>query len=351
MPAAMPPSAPDSSRSAAETRSAETHSVRDRLEAFLMRWARIALSVLPLTWVSRLGEGFGWFLFRVTGFQRNRALANLDVAFGQTLSREERWAVARRCYQHFGSGVTEFLSEPRMKNGVIRQHMRLDNPELLRSALDAGNGALLIVSHFGSWELLGGSLADAGFPISVYTGGQTNTLVDDQLIAIRAATGLHPITRKDGARGLLRALKKKHLVAVVADQHESTKRHYVSFFGQPVSVAPGPYALARHSSAPVFYGTTVRTGPFQFHAYFEAVPGPDLAASSEAEQERDLLAFQQRIFALLERDTRAYPDHYFWMHRRFRPIPTEVTLSPVNRAFLEDKLSGPVDSFWEKPER
>jgi Kdo2-lipid IVA lauroyltransferase/acyltransferase len=327
---------------------AQNPSARDRLEATLLRWARRMLRVLPLTWASRAGAVFGWFLFRVTGFQRTRALHNLDVAFDKTFSPRERWAIARRCYQHFGSGVAEFLSESRFKPGEIRRHMTLVNPELLREALSQGKGVLLVTSHFGSWELLGPAVADAGFAFSVFTGGQRNLLVEDQINAIRTSMGMHGISREAGARALLRALKARHVVGLISDQHESTKRHYVSFFGQPVSVAPGPYALARHTGAPVLYGTTVRTGVFRYQATFEMVPGPDASVKPGPDEERDLLEFEQRLFAKLERDTRTYPDHYFWMHRRFRPIPTEVTLSPVNRAFLEGRLSGPVDSFWER---
>jgi KDO2-lipid IV(A) lauroyltransferase len=180
--------------------------------------------------------------------------------------------------------------------------------------------------------------------MTTYTGGLKNILVDDLINTRRRASGLDTVPRfPNGARGLLRALKRKRITGLVADQHESTKRHYVAFFGQPVSVAPGPYQLARHSGAPVVFASGVRVGPFRYRVNIETLPPPN----PEGDEELDLLEFTQRAFALLERDVRAHPEQYFWMHRRFRPIPAEVELTPVNRRFLEGRLSGPIDAFWE----
>ncbi len=335
MTASAPPEAP-----------AERHTARERLEARLLRWSRRLLRLLPLPWVSAFGAAFGWFLFRVTGFARAQALRNLEIAFGGTLTERERRRVARRCYQLYGAMVAEFLSLPRLKPEHLARRLTMANPEVLDAARAEGKGVLLFVAHFGSWETLGAALAAAGYPITVYAGGQRNTLVDDQINGIRTAMGEVAVTRwNGGARGLLRGLRAKHITALVADQHESTKRHYVGYFGQPVSVSPGPYLLARHTGAPVVFATTVRVGLFRYRTTFEAMPKP----RTDLDREQDLLEFLQRGFAKLERDTRAHPDHYFWMHRRFRPIPTEVTLTPANRAFLEGRLAGPVDSFWEQP--
>ncbi len=329
---------------------AQAHTARERLEARSVRLAMGMLGWLPLAWASGCGSALGWFLFRVVGFARREALRNLDIAFGDTLPIRARWAVAGRCYRLFGALLCEFLSLPRLKGERLWRHFVFDNLQVLAAAHAAGRGVVLLSGHLGNWELVGAGMVAAGYPITVYTGGQRNALVDGQINAIRAATGQRPVGRySGGVRGLLRALRAGHVVALAADQHESTKRHYVAFFGQPVSVAAGPYQLARRSGAAVVYVRAVREGRFRYRATFEALPGARPGALPEAEEERDLLEFAQRMFALLERDVRAAPEHYFWMHRRFRPIPPEVTLSEENRAFLAGRLRGPVDSFREQP--
>lgn len=253
--------------------------------------------------------------------------------------------MAGRCYRHFGALLCEFLSEPRVK-GRLPDHIVFDNLPLLSAALAQGRGLVLVAGHFGNWELVSPGLVAAGYPVTGYTGGLRNTLVDDQINAIRAFMGTKPVGRRSGgARGLLRTLRAGQIVALVADQHESTKRHYVAFFGQPVSIAAGPYQLARRSGAPVLWVRTLREGRFRYRATFEPLPGPH----PEAEEEHDLLEFAQHMFALLERDTRAHPDHYFWMHNRFRMIPREITLSERNREFLAGRLRDSVDAFQEPP--
>ena len=319
------------------------HSFRERLEARIVQLAIVLLAWLPLAWVSGCGGAIGRLLFRALGGRRRQTLDNLRIAFGDALSARQRWAVARRCYAHFGALLCEFLSEPRLQ-GRLSRHIVFDNLPVLDAARTGGRGVVLVSGHFGNWELVSPGLAAAGYPVTGYAGGLRNTLVDDQINAIRGAMGFTPVLRRSGGvRGLLRALRAGQIIALLADQHESTKRHYVAFFGQPVSIAAGPYELARRSGSAVLYLHTVRESRFRYRATFEALPG----VAAEAAAEQDLLVFAQRMFALLERDVRAHPDHYFWMHRRFRPIPREVTLSEANRAFLAGRLPGPVESFRE----
>lgn len=334
--AASPPAPPSPER--------ELPSARNRLENLLLRWTRWLLGRLPVPWVPALGSGFGWAVYRLTGFARRRTLGNLDIAFGSGMPPAQRRAAALRCYRHFGATLFEFLVLPRLTGPEVLERIDFANRAVLDTALAQGKGVILFGTHFGGWELLDAGLAAAGYPLTVYTGGQRNTLVDGQINEIRQATGQATVGRHPGGvRGLLRALRAGRIVALAADQHESTKRHYVSFFGQPVSVAPGPYQLARHSGAPALFANTVRTGSFRYRCTFEALRPPD----PERDEERDLLEFTQQAFALLERDVRAHPDHYFWMHRRFRPIPREVVLSAANREFLASRLGAPVDAFWE----
>jgi KDO2-lipid IV(A) lauroyltransferase len=314
-----------------------------RVEALFIGTIIACLSRVPATAVPRIGAGLGWVLYNVFRFARKQVMRNLQIAFGD-LPESERKAIARRCYLFFGSNFCEALAVRGLTPQQRLERVTFANPEVMDAALAQGKGVLLFVAHFGSWEALGPAIVTAGYPFTVFTGGMKNPLVDEQINSLRRSSGLDTVPRSPtGARGLLRALKAGRISGLVADQHESTKRHYVSFFGQPVSVAPGPYQLAKHTGAPVVFGTTVRIAPLRYRATFEFLPPPD----PSAEAELDLLEFTQRAFALLERDVRAYPDHYFWMHRRFRPIPREVSLTPVNRKFLESRLSGPVDAFWE----
>lgn len=332
------------SPSARPTASPPSASARDRLEAVLLRAMRWLVEMLPGDWASAAGSAFGCAVY-IAGFVRRQTLRNLDIAFGAAWSPAQRRDAAVRCYRHFGATLFEFLSLPRLTPAQVLERIAFANPALLDAALARGKGVIVFGTHFGGWELLDAGLAAAGYPLTVYTGGQRNTLVDDQINDIRQATGQATVPRNSGgARGLLRALKAGRIVALAADQHESTKRHYVSFFGQPVSAAAGPYQLARHSGAPVLFANAVRSSRFRYRCTFDLLEPPDPGRA----EERDLLEFTQRAFTLLERDVSAHPDQYFWMHRRFRPIPREVVISPVNREFLAGRLSGPVDGFRDE---
>jgi KDO2-lipid IV(A) lauroyltransferase len=319
--------------------------VRERFEALILATLQAALRVVPLAWVPRIGAAFGWLVLHATGYSRREALHNLKIAFGASHSEEQRAAIAERAYRRIGATFLEFIALDRLPPAEMLRRVQLPDLDVLTGALQEGKGVLLVAAHFGNWEVLSAAVAAAGLPITVFTGGQRNLLVDERINGIRRATGQETVGRASGVRGLLRALKAKRITALAADQHDSTRRHFVSFFGQPVSAAPGPYHLARRTGAPIVFAAALGAGPFHYTARFWRLPG----ANPDAEEEADLLACTQRVFDKLEEQVRAHPDHYFWMHRRFRLIPPGIVLSPVNRAFLESRLSAPVDSFYWRP--
>ena len=181
-------------------------------------------------------------------------------------------------------------------------------------------------------EVIAGALQGAGIPLSGYAGRQHNPIVNRWINFNRARAGNLPI-HKDDVRGLLAALKQNRVMAMVMDQHDSEKRYYVRYFGHPVSVAAGPAMLARRTGAAVVFCTCLRGGDgrYQLRAKrLDAVAGDD--------KDRDVLNLTQAIFDELERAVRAEPGQYFWMHRRWRPIPESVTLSTVNREFLAGRV-------------
>src|SRR5690349_19541447 len=147
--------------------------------------------------------------------------------------------------------------------------------------------------------------------------------------AVRRSMGSETIGRGN-MRGLLKALKDKRMVALLTDQHEHTKRWYVRFFGQPVSAVSGPAQMLRRSNAVLVFGACLQEGPFRYRTQFRVLPVPPPVEDEEA----DVLNLTQVMFDALEAVVKAHPEQYFWLHRRFRPIPKTARFSESNRQWL-----------------
>lgn len=309
--------------------------IHTRLELLGVRLLALLLRPIPLRWVSLPGMVLGWLLFAVLRVYRRQTIENVAIAFGDRFPPVERVRVARDCYLHFGAVITEFLSLPRLAGGDLSGHVAVVNPHVLLEAHEEGHGVLLVSGHLGNWELIGPAVAALQRPISLYVGAQHNALVDDVINAIRSSVGVTTISKHAAMRGMIRALRRHEVMGMLPDQHYSRQRHFVRFFGRPVSAPPGAPTLLRHTGATLVFAECVRVGPFRYALTFRRLTTPEPGDDAEL----DLLRVQQRIIDALEAAVRRHPEQYFWMHRRFRKPPPDAKLSPANRAFLAEIAS------------
>ncbi|MBI4080966.1 MAG: lysophospholipid acyltransferase family protein, partial [Candidatus Lambdaproteobacteria bacterium] len=288
-------------------------SLRHRLEAAALSALGLLLRPLPLRWVSLPGAALGWLLFSVFRLERKTTLRNIELAFGAALPAAARRRLARDCYMFFGGLACEVLSQARLRPATIARHIELEGLAALDEALAAGRGVVMVSGHYGNWELLGAGLAARGYPVSYYVGQQENPVADAALNAVRRASGLGTVPKGPSIRNLLRLLRAGQVLGLLADQHYIHKTHYIRFFGQPVSAAPGAASLALRTGARVVFCWAEPIGRYRYRAHFRAV-----RCSPSGEEARDVLALSQAISDALEAQVRRAPAFYFWMHRRFR---------------------------------
>ena len=305
---------------------------RTWLEGALINIVRLLLWPIPPTLGRLPGALLGTLLFDVLRLARRQTLKNLELAFGDAYTPAQRVALGRACYRHFGTVITEFFMLNRLSRERVARHITLENPEVLEAELAKGKGVLLAIGHFGHWEMLGAGIASHGLTVTAYVGAQHNPIADNFINRTRRHYGMGTLGKNDPMRGMLRELKQNHILALLTDQHYSRNRHFVTFFGHPVSTPPGVGTLMRHAGVAVVFADIHRTGKaFHYTARFERLPDPP----AEVDKETALLHVAQNFSDALEAAVRKHPAQYFWMHRRWRGAPPPDKLTPCNRAFLE----------------
>ena len=103
-------------------------------------------------------------------------------------------------------------------------------------------------------------------------------------------------------------------VAILIDQHiQTSEAVVVDFFNRPAATTSAVAALALRTGAPVDAGVrgaaARRPLPDDLRASGEPPPADDPDAIRE---------FTQRCTDVLEMYVRRYPNHWLWMHRRWR---------------------------------
>lgn len=276
----------------------------------------IFLWLLPERAVHVLADGLGWLLFDVLGVRRRIVMTNLEIAFPD-MSVKERRAVGRRSMQNIGRSMFEFARFPVMRREAILAASSFEGREHLENVLGRGRGGVLVAGHFGSWEMMGAALRLAGYPINFLVGEQHNRYVDDMMNAHRAMMGIGIIHMGIAVRGVIRALRNNEMVALLSDQEAWDQGVYVDFFGRPSSTHQGPAVFALKTGAPVLFGTAVRLPRGRHRLIVDLLTFDHLQGMTR----ENILEVTQAYTALLEKRIRDYPDHYYWVHRRWKSSP------------------------------
>ena len=274
---------------------------------------------LPRQFFVRLGAALGRFVHDGLKIRREVTRDNLRHAL-PNLPEDEIVALARRSYGQLGGSLLEFASLPGMDHDELIRCVRFENLEAIDRVRARGQGAMLVTAHFGSWELFGASFVARGYPTTFFVKRQKNPLVADLQDDIRRRAGIEIVTEGPAvAKGVLRALRNGHLVGILPDQDARRHGVWVEFLGRPASTFKGPAFFAYRAGVPII-PAYVRREPNGDHVGVILDPiEPDLSRDPDEEVFRLTQAYTDLMTAWILR----YPEHYFWVHRRFKSTPPD----------------------------
>jgi KDO2-lipid IV(A) lauroyltransferase len=292
--------------------------LRRRLELLLFLAASSLCRVLPPGAVRGLGAGFGRLLYRVDGRHRELALANYRRAFPQATEEEAR-RVVLGSFAFFGRYVFEGLSYlPRFPQDDLDRFEHVGFEHLQRALLP-GRGALAFTGHFGGWELQALVAGAKGLPVAVLSRPLDNPYLETRLRTLRGSTGNAVIDKRDGFRGMLRALREGRLVAILIDQNvTSDERIFVDFFGVPASTTPVLGLIHRKTGAPLLpvFAYPLEDGRWRMEY------GPVMEVETTGDRDADVLRITQACTRVIEERIRAHPHLWLWMHNRWKTRPS-----------------------------
>ena len=86
--------------------------------------------------------------------RRNIALANLTIAYGDTLSAGQKRTIARRSFESQALSMLELFVIRKMKKNAARR-FSMTGQQYFNEAVARGKGVVFVASHFGAWEYIG----------------------------------------------------------------------------------------------------------------------------------------------------------------------------------------------------
>ncbi|MGH1472455.1 MAG: lysophospholipid acyltransferase family protein [Cellvibrionaceae bacterium] len=305
-----------------ETESTNTRaiSIGQRITYGLFRGFLQVSSWLPLSLARSIGRGLGYGYYKLAKKRVHFARINMQICFPE-LSEEQKEERVKQCLKHGGMWFMEAGAVWLWSRKKLLALVEVENPQLLSSAVEKGNGVILAVPHLGNWELMG-PLISLNYEFAcLYQHDQKKTLLISEFIQKRRAS--HGVTMAaadpSGVRTLYKHLKQGKIAGLLPDHNPTEEMGiFAPFYGRLALTGTLISSLAKKNNATVLTAIVARTKG-GFKVYFREVFNQDSA---------DPLMAATALNKSLEEIIAIAPEQFQWVYPRFKKRQDINELSP-----------------------
>jgi len=243
---------------------AERIDTKDHLFTKLL-FGILVFGVRRLSWkgADRLGTLLGKLLYRLK-VRRDVAMVNLDIAYGDSKTPEEKEAIYRGSMLNFARHMLNYLRVPQMDEKFWKA-FEVENGELLREALNRGKGALIIGGHFGEWEIGSARIGMMGYPGSMIAKRIGHPVFEKFMIDARLGMNLGTLFSSGSMEKIVESLHRGEVITMAIDQNMKPGRGvFIEWMGRAASTIRSSAWIARETGVPVLSGYSCRVGPGRF---------------------------------------------------------------------------------------
>jgi KDO2-lipid IV(A) lauroyltransferase len=278
------------------------------------------IDILPLGLSRLIGRICGWLAWRLDRGHRALCLDNLAIAFPEK-SESERRAILKKSYVHMGLCAVDFCQFRSVTpDELLNQWVEFEagSPERLRSVISQDKGLIAIGAHIGFWELSGIINPVMGNPTISIARQIPSPLINGLVTHIRSRLGNEIVWQEGALRPMLRALRDKKTVGVIADHYASRESPWIPFFSREASTVDTCAKLHMKTGAPMVVNVLLRQPDGRYLFRCRHIDVPPRGTESEDERVCQILRMMNKEF---EDALRLVPEQWLWMHKRWKPKP------------------------------
>jgi len=234
--------------------------------------------------------------------QLERTAANHRRA-NPALTPRDSAVLARESYREYTAMIVDSIWGESLRTSRVRQYVHVNGEERLERTRD---GAVFVVSHFGSWDMAASAALMLGLRVTTVMGPVVTPFFTSLVAWSRRRKGIELFSPERAARGLVRALRANRVVALMGDVPEAGPTVVVDFCGGPVRFSAVPARLAMSRGKPLFPVACWRAGGgWILNIGAPVVIGPD----------DDDVAVTARVARALEPFVLRHPEQWYPFHR------------------------------------
>jgi KDO2-lipid IV(A) lauroyltransferase len=273
------------------------------------------LSLFPLAFLHALGAALGYAVYLSSPTYRERLRGNIESAgFASSLPAAIRAS---------GKSILELAFVWCAPPSRVLNSARIENWEIVQSALDEKRGVIFLTPHLGCFEIIAQSIA-ARTKVTVMYRPPRKEALKPLIEGARARENLLLAPANlAGVRIMARALKKGEAIGLLPDQvPEQGEGMWADFFGRPAYTMTLPAKLHLMSGAPLIL------------SYAERLPhGAGFAVRFVRFEETLGDTSEQQAHAInraMEKLISQCPSQYFWSYNRYK-TPSGAPAMPLEK--------------------
>lgn len=327
------------------------HTIIDNIIYAFVRMILALLRALPRVLAERVGEFIVRMIMLCVTRSKHVMRRNLELVFPE-MTKEQHNRIMHQSYTVLGKNLVSFAKIPDMTSAIVQQRFDFSDvdkviPQALLQVhrsktrgsdvhedniydndanIDSVNasgankvGVIIATLHFGLFEELMQAFVIKYGKAAVLARGSGLKKCDELLKSQRERFGCEVFARKGGYQEMALRLKNGQNTVILFDQNVK-KNHavFVNLFSIPAATTKAIGLASIRTGAPVIFATVAEDSPGHFKVIARAMP---YIKDFNGSIDEKIIHLMNHLHAEAESVIRQYPDHWFWIHRRFKTRP------------------------------
>ncbi|WP_020531625.1 lysophospholipid acyltransferase family protein [Flexithrix dorotheae] len=268
-------------------------------------------SILPFRILYLLSDILNFFIFNLIGYRKKVILENLTKSFPEKSPKEIHMIYKDFC-RFFCDLTLESVKLLTISEKKLREIVFFEDPSLFEKYFKEHQSVILVLGHFGNWELAGARLSlEAIHQLVVIYHPLGNKHFDKLVHKLRSRTGTELLSMNETLRGMIKNKNRVTATGFVGDQRPSpTADIHMTFLNQETTVFNGTEKIAKKFKYPVIY---LSVKPRKRGLY--EIKTDLLCENPELTKEEEISKMHMKR---LEEDIKENPAYWLWSHDRWK---------------------------------
>lgn len=287
----------------------------DRIYLIIFKFFRFIVKYSPSFIINNILNLLAFIAYSLDKKHRKIAKVNLDLAFEERKTDQEKEVIIRACYKNLLYNLSEFIKNQGATKEEILSKVVFKNEQVLVEALKQKRKVIVITAHYGNWELIPLSIAAKFTSVSVVGRDLDSNVMNEILRQNREQFNIELISKEGAMKGMMKALREGRSLGILVDQNTASNEGLlIDFFGKKARHTPSAAILSRKFDA-IIIPAFIKTDDFKT---FEVSFYEPIETKMSDDKDTDILNSVKKQASITQKIIEEKPDEWFWLHKRWK---------------------------------